>query len=41
MPSVGQPIEALGVDPFEVTVVMFTHAHPDHLWWLLDDFGDI
>lgn len=31
----------LGVDPSDVTDVVFTHAHPDHLWGLLDDFGDL
>jgi glyoxylase-like metal-dependent hydrolase (beta-lactamase superfamily II) len=44
MPSAGRLIEALetlGVDPFDVTDVVFTHAHPDHLWGLLDDFGDM
>lgn len=33
--------DALGVDPFDVTDVIFTHAHPDHLWGVLDDFGDL
>lgn len=33
-------LEALGVTPEEVTDVVFTHAHPDHLWGLLDDFDD-
>ena len=33
-------LDALGVAPEEVTDVVFTHAHPDHLWGLLDDFGD-
>ena len=23
-----------------MTDIVFTHAHPDHLWGLLDDFGD-
>lgn len=33
-------LEALGVTPEDVTDVVFTHAHPDHLWGLLDDFDD-
>lgn len=33
-------LDALGVSPDDVTDVVFTHAHPDHLWGLLDDFGD-
>lgn len=44
MPSAGylrEALEAAGVDPFDVTDVVFTHAHPDHLWGVLDDFGDL
>ncbi|WIY24719.1 MBL fold metallo-hydrolase [Parasedimentitalea psychrophila] len=33
-------LEALGVAPDDVTDIIFTHAHPDHLWGLLDDFDD-
>lgn len=33
-------LDALGVSPDDVTDVVFTHGHPDHLWGLLDDFGD-
>lgn len=33
-------LDALGVAPDDVTDVIFTHAHPDHLWGLLDDFDD-
>lgn len=33
-------LDALGVAPEDVTDVIFTHAHPDHLWGLLDDFDD-
>lgn len=33
-------LEALGVAPEDVTDVVFTHGHPDHLWGLLDDFDD-
>lgn len=35
-----ESLEALGVSPEDVTDVVFTHAHPDHLWGLLDDFDD-
>lgn len=31
----------IGVDPYDVTDVVFTHAHPDHLWGVLDDFDDL
>jgi len=30
-----------GFDPADVTDVVFTHGHPDHLWGLLDDFDEI
>ncbi len=30
-----------GIDPAEVTDVIFTHAHPDHLWGLFDDFDEL
>ncbi|MGI3185092.1 MBL fold metallo-hydrolase [Nioella aestuarii] len=42
-PSVGElpdALDALGVDPGDVTDVVFTHAHPDHLWGALDDFDE-
>ncbi|NNE53045.1 MAG: MBL fold metallo-hydrolase [Sulfitobacter sp.] len=43
MPNAGElldALDALGVAPEDVTDVVFTHAHPDHLWGLLDDFDD-
>lgn len=43
MPNAGElldTLEALGVAPEEITHVVFTHAHPDHLWGVLDDFDD-
>ncbi|MDV7269713.1 MBL fold metallo-hydrolase [Thioclava sp. A2] len=43
MPSAGKLHEALdtiGVAPEEITHVVFTHAHPDHLWGVLDDFDE-
>ena len=33
-------LDALNVAPEDVTDIVFTHAHPDHLWGLLDDFDD-
>jgi len=44
MSSVGElpdALSALGVDPGDVTHVVFTHAHADHLWGVLDDFDDL
>ena len=43
MPSagfLGDSLEALGLAPGDVTHVVFTHAHPDHIWGLLDEFDD-
>ncbi|MBX2881439.1 MAG: MBL fold metallo-hydrolase [Granulosicoccus sp.] len=44
MPGTGQLLENLAnldIDPMEVTDVVFTHAHPDHLWGVLDDFDEL
>lgn len=44
MPTAGEIIEnldALGVALEDVTDVVFTHAHPDHIWGVLDDFDDL
>jgi glyoxylase-like metal-dependent hydrolase (beta-lactamase superfamily II) len=44
MPSAGklpESLEAAGIDPGEVTDVIFTHAHPDHIWGVLDDFDEL
>lgn len=43
MPTAGQilnSLDAAGVAPEDVTHVIFTHAHPDHIWGLLDEFDD-
>lgn len=44
MPSAGKLLEGLesaGIDPLDITDVVFTHAHPDHLWGVLDDFDEL
>ncbi len=44
MPSAGSLLDSLdaaGVGIDDVTHVVFTHAHPDHIWGLLDDFDDL
>ncbi len=33
-------LEAAGIAPDKITKVVFTHAHADHLWGVLDDFDD-
>lgn len=35
-----EAMEALDLAADDVTHVVFTHAHPDHLWGLLDEFDD-
>ncbi|MDX8350855.1 MBL fold metallo-hydrolase [Cognatiyoonia sp. IB215182] len=34
-------LDAQGLAPEDITDVVFTHAHPDHIWGLLDDFDDL
>lgn len=44
MPGAGrlpESLAAVGVDPLEITDVVLTHAHPDHVWGVLDDFDDL
>ena len=43
MPSSGLVYDSLdeaGLSPEDITHVVFTHAHPDHIWGLLDEFED-
>lgn len=43
MPTAGTLIDALAaldIAPENVTDVIFTHGHPDHLWGVLDDFDE-
>jgi glyoxylase-like metal-dependent hydrolase (beta-lactamase superfamily II) len=42
--TTGQLEQALwdeGIAPEDVTDLLFTHAHPDHLWGALDDFEEL
>lgn len=44
MPTLGQFVDNLqstGIDPKTVNKVVITHAHPDHLWGVLDDFEEL
>ena len=33
-------LEAAGIAPDRIGTVIITHAHPDHIWGLVDDFDD-
>lgn len=35
-----QNLETAGIDPYEITHVIITHAHPDHIWGIRDDFDE-
>ncbi|MFN3723187.1 MAG: MBL fold metallo-hydrolase [Paracoccaceae bacterium] len=42
-PSAGklaEAFDAIGITADDITHVVFTHGHPDHLWGLLDDFDE-
>jgi len=44
VPTAGTLMDAfdtLGITPDDITHVVFTHTHADHLWGLLDDFDDL
>lgn len=43
MPSAGklsEALDAVGISADQITHVVFTHAHPDHIWGVLDDFDE-
>lgn len=43
MPTAGaitDSLDQMGLTPEDVTHVVFTHAHPDHIWGLLDAFDE-
>lgn len=44
MASAGKLADSLaagGVDPDSITKIIFTHAHPDHLWGTVNDFDEL
>ena len=43
MPTAGKlmtNMQAIGIRPESVTKIVYTHAHPDHIWGTLDDFDE-
>lgn len=34
-------LQTAGIDPKAVTHVIYTHAHPDHIWGTIDDFDEL
>jgi len=38
--KLAEALDALGLSAEDVTHVVFTHGHPDHLWGLLDEFDE-
>ena len=34
-------LEAAGIELDSITDVVFTHAHPDHIWGVIDDFDEV
>ena len=44
LPGLGElpsELEAAGIELDSITDVVFTHAHPDHIWGVIDDFDEI
>lgn len=39
--QLGDALEAGGIDPETITKVIYTHAHPDHLWGTINDFDEL
>ncbi len=39
--KLGDALGAGGIEPDMITKVIYTHAHPDHLWGTIDDFDEL
>ena len=38
--KIGEALDVIGLTADDITHVLFTHAHPDHLWGRLDEFDE-
>ena len=41
MGNIVDSLDAIDLSTDDITDVVFTHAHPDHIWGVLDDFDDL
>jgi glyoxylase-like metal-dependent hydrolase (beta-lactamase superfamily II) len=39
--KLAENLQAAGIDRAKITKIVFTHAHPDHLWGVADDVGTL
>jgi glyoxylase-like metal-dependent hydrolase (beta-lactamase superfamily II) len=39
--QLSESLEAAGVDPDKITKVIYTYAHPDHIWGTINDFDEL
>ncbi len=39
--KLAEALEAASIDPASITKVVYTHAHPDHVWGTVDDFDEL
>lgn len=39
--ALGASLDDAGIEREAITKVIFTHAHPDHIWGIVDDFDEI
>jgi glyoxylase-like metal-dependent hydrolase (beta-lactamase superfamily II) len=39
--KLGESLEAAGIEPAQITRVVFTHGHADHLWGTIDEFDEL
>ena len=39
--KLGEALEEVEIDPGNITKVVYTHAHPDHLWGTIDDLDEL